>query len=147
MFTRRTWKDIQKHHLHPHHRHTGRDTYTHRYRYTHTQRPTHCLNTLDLTLQTEHLTHNANSDFTRDEKCFRATRRLVVSRGRKFPCQCSKARKVMGPEMKRQHPHLVDSPRARPHLHSQAPDKGGLGLNQIKGCPLKKSMNSGNTER
>ena len=37
---------------------------------THTQRPTHCLNTLDLTLHTEHLTHNSHSNFTRDEKCF-----------------------------------------------------------------------------
>ena len=55
-------------------------SYTHRHRYTHTQRPTHCLNSLDLTLHTEHLTDNSHSDFLRDEKCFRATRRLVFLR-------------------------------------------------------------------
>ena len=54
-----------------------RETHTHTDIDTHTQRPTHCLNTLDLTLHTEHLTHNSHSNFTRDEKCFRATRRLV----------------------------------------------------------------------
>ena len=46
--------------------------------HTHTQRPTHCLNSLDLTLHTDHLTDNSHSDFLRDEKCFRATRRLVL---------------------------------------------------------------------
>ena len=51
--------------------------------HTHTQRPTHCLNTLDLRLHTEHLTHNSHSNFTRGEKCFRATRRLVFFRD---PC-------------------------------------------------------------
>ena len=47
---------------------TGVDTHTQTH--THTERPTHCLNTLDLTLHTEHLTHNSHSNFTRDEKCF-----------------------------------------------------------------------------
>ena len=37
---------------------------------THTQSPTHCLNTLDLALHTEHLTHNSHSNFTRDENCY-----------------------------------------------------------------------------
>ena len=56
---------------------------TYRERHIHTQRPTHCLNTLDLRLHTEHLTHNSHSNFTRGEKCFRATRRLVFFRD---PC-------------------------------------------------------------
>ena len=55
-------------------RHTDRDTYTHRHRYTHTE--THTL-PQHTPLHAEHLTHNSHSDFTRDEKCFRATRRLV----------------------------------------------------------------------
>ena len=59
------------------HTQTETHTHTHRHRYTHTQRPTHCLNSLELTLHTEHLTDNSHSDFLRDEKCFRATRRLV----------------------------------------------------------------------
>ena len=46
-------------------------------RETHTQRPTHYLNSLDFTLLTAHLPDNSQSDFLRDEKCFRATRRLV----------------------------------------------------------------------
>ena len=57
--------------------HTDRDSYTHGHRYT--QRPTHYLNSLDLTLHTAHLTDNSHSDFLRDEKCFRATRRLVLN--------------------------------------------------------------------
>ena len=40
-----------------------------------------CLNTLDLTLPTEHFTHNSHSNFTRGEKCFRASRRLVFFLG------------------------------------------------------------------
>ena len=56
---------------------TDRDSYTHTNIDTHTQRPTHYLNSLDLTLHTEHLTDNSHSDFLRDEKCIRATRRLV----------------------------------------------------------------------
>ena len=52
------------------------DADTHIDTHTHTQKPTHCLNSLDLTLHTEHLTHNSHSDFIRDDKCFRATRRL-----------------------------------------------------------------------
>ena len=58
--------------------HTQTETHTHTDIDTHTQRPTHCLNSLDLTLHTEHLTDNSHSDFLRDEKCFRATRRLVA---------------------------------------------------------------------
>ena len=56
-----------------------RETHTHTDidRHTHARRPTHWLNTLDLTLHTEHSTRNSHSNFTRGEKCFRATRRLV----------------------------------------------------------------------
>ena len=57
--------------------HTQTETHTHTDIDTHTQRPTHYLNSLDLTLHTEHLIDNSHSDFLRDEKCFRATRRLV----------------------------------------------------------------------
>ena len=57
--------------------HIHRLTYTHGHRHTHTQKPTHYLKSLDLTLHTAHLTHNSHSDILRDEKCFRATRRLV----------------------------------------------------------------------
>ena len=58
--------------------HTYADSYTHGHRYIHAQKPTHYLNSLDLTLHTAHLTDNSHSDFLRDEKCFRATRRLVI---------------------------------------------------------------------
>ena len=68
----------------------------------HTQTPTHCLNLHEHThtqthfhtdidtrtethtlpqltrLNTSHCTDNSHSDFLRDEKCFRATRRLVL---------------------------------------------------------------------
>ena len=57
--------------------HTQTETHIHADIDTHTQRPTHYLNSLDLTLHTAHLTDNSHSDFLRDEKCFRATRRLV----------------------------------------------------------------------
>ena len=60
--------------------HTQAETHTHTDIDTHIQRPTHCLNSPDLTLHTEHLTDNPHSDFLRDEKCFRATRRLVFLR-------------------------------------------------------------------
>ena len=50
------------------HTHTDRDSYTHTDTDTHTQRPTHCLNSLDLTLHTDHLTDNSHSDFLRDGK-------------------------------------------------------------------------------
>ena len=78
------------------HGHTHRQGLIHTH---HTQRPTHCLNLLEhththtethihtdidthtethtLPQHTEHLTDNSHSDFLRDEKCFRATRRLV----------------------------------------------------------------------
>ena len=57
--------------------HTYTDSHTHGHRHTHTQKPTHYLNSLDLTLHTAHLTDNSHSDILRDEKCIRATRRLV----------------------------------------------------------------------
>ena len=57
--------------------HTHTQTYIHTDIDTHTEKPTHYLNSLDLTLHTAHLTDNSHSDFRRDEKCFRATRRLV----------------------------------------------------------------------
>ena len=60
--------------------HTQAETHTHTDIDTHIQRPTHCLNSPDLTLHTEHLTDNPHSDFLCDEKCFRATRRLVFLR-------------------------------------------------------------------
>ena len=60
--------------------HTQTETHTHTDIDTHIQRPTHCLNSLDLTLHTEHLTDNSHSDFLRDEKCIRATRRLALLR-------------------------------------------------------------------
>ena len=53
-------------------------SYTHRHRYTHrhTHTETHTL-TQHTRLNTSHFTHNSHSNFTRGEKCFRATRRLV----------------------------------------------------------------------
>ena len=66
--------------------HTHTETHTHTDIDAHTQRPTHCLNSLDLTLHTEHLTDNSHSDFLRDEKCFRATRRLVLETRTLFWC-------------------------------------------------------------
>ena len=61
--------------------HTQTETHIHTDIDTHTERPTHYLNSLDLTLHTAHLTDNSHSDFLRDEKCFRATRRLVSMGG------------------------------------------------------------------
>ena len=63
------------------HTHTQTETHIHTDIDTHAQRPTHYLNSLDLTLHTAHLTDNSHSDFLRDEKCFRATRRLVTAGG------------------------------------------------------------------
>ena len=74
--------------------HTDRDSYTHithrdprtasTYSNTHTHTETHIHTDIDthtethtLPQHTEHLTDNSHSDFLRDEKCFRATRRLV----------------------------------------------------------------------
>ena len=56
--------------------HTYTDSHTHGHRHTHTE--THTLPQLPR-LNTSHLTDNSHSDILRDEKCFRATRRLVCS--------------------------------------------------------------------
>ena len=59
------------------HEHTHTQTHIRTDIDTRTQKPTHYLNSLDLTLHTAHSTDNSHSDILRDEKCFRATRRLV----------------------------------------------------------------------
>ena len=69
-------------HKHPHTPSTSTNAHIRRLvstrTWTHAQKPTHYLNSLDLTLLTTHLPDNSHSDFLRDEKCFRATRRLVL---------------------------------------------------------------------
>ena len=91
------------------HTHTDRDSYTHithrchalpQLTRTHTQTETHIHTDIDtqteahtlpqLTLHTAHLTDNSHSDFLRDEKCFRATRRLASGKqiiSRLYFCQ------------------------------------------------------------
>ena len=76
-------------HRHPHTPSTYTNTHIRRListrTWTHAQRPTHYLNSLDFTLLTAHLPDNSHSDFLRDEKCFRATRRLVFFLSGSFP--------------------------------------------------------------
>ena len=77
-------------HKHPHTPSTSTNAHIRRLlstrTWTHAQKPTHYLNSLDLTLLTTHLPDNSHSDFLRDEKCFRATRRLVCRYSRTQLC-------------------------------------------------------------
>ena len=77
-------------HKHPHTPSTSTNAHIRRLvstrTWTHAQKPTHYLNSLDLTLLTTHLPDNSHSDFLRDEKCFRATRRLVFFSRVRTPC-------------------------------------------------------------